>query len=344
MKPKQLLSGLLIGIASICNAQTTSIQGSNVTAFGYSAGTVAIGSAFFGFESGKVSNTGTARNSFFGQYSGTANSLGSDNVFFGYQAGTASIKGNRNAFFGSQSAATNVNGNDNTAVGYLSGNGLTNGRENVFIGSGTGFGGTSATANTFIGYKAGSVSNGSGNIFIGNRAGSNASGDNLLFVDNSSTSTPLIWGNFSDNHLKFNAVKVGIDMGTTAFPTNAGSLDVSAYKLFVNGGILAKEVRVATTWADYVFEDNYKLPTLDEVEHFIEKNGHLPNVPSAKQVETEGIEVGEMAKIQQEKIEELTLYAIEQNKQLSAQEKQLKEQAEKIDKLEKMVEQLMDKQ
>ena len=98
--------------------------------------------------------------------------------------------------------------------------------------------------------------------------------------------------------------------------------------------IWAQEVRVRTDlWADYVFAEDYKLSSLKEVEQYISENGHLPNVPSAKQVMEDGIEVGEMTKIQQEKIEELTLYAIAQDKQIDAQQKMLEEQQKQIDEL-----------
>lgn len=108
-------------------------------------------------------------------------------------------------------------------------------------------------------------------------------------------------------------------------------------KLAVNGMIHSKEVLVDLLgWPDYVFENEYDLKSLNEVEQFIKDNGHLPNVPSAAQVEEEGIELGEMAKIQQEKIEELTLYIIEQNK---VNEKQTKE----IEELKQLVNQLITK-
>ena len=110
--------------------------------------------------------------------------------------------------------------------------------------------------------------------------------------------------------------KTGIGMPTESFPTTVGGVSISNYNLFVRGGILSDEVRVRTTWSDYVFAKDYKLPSLKEVEEFIVANGHLMNVPSGKQVEAEGIEVGQMAKIQQEKIEELTLYVIQQQKEI----------------------------
>lgn len=115
--------------------------------------------------------------------------------------------------------------------------------------------------------------------------------------------------------------KVGI--GTTNFPTSIGGANLNAYKLFVKGGVLTDEVRVRTGWADYVFADDYNLKSLAEVENFIAINKHLPNVPSAKQVNSEGISLGEMAKIQQEKIEELMLYIIQQNKRIEALESKI---------------------
>jgi hypothetical protein len=112
-----------------------------------------------------------------------------------------------------------------------------------------------------------------------------------------------------------------VTIGGNPFPTNTLYTN---YKLFVKGGILTDEVRVALStasgWADYVFAKDYNLKPLSEVEAFIAKNKHLPNVPSAAQLKEEGINVGDMARIQQEKIEELTLYIIAQNKRLEALE------------------------
>ncbi|MGE6218435.1 hypothetical protein ACQKCH_01315 [Nubsella zeaxanthinifaciens] len=90
-------------------------------------------------------------------------------------------------------------------------------------------------------------------------------------------------------------------------------------KLSVNGKIRAKEIKVeATNWPDYVFEEQYQLTTLEKLEMFIKKNKHLPDVPTAKQVDENGIELGEMNKILLKKIEELTLILIEQGKQIES--------------------------
>lgn len=87
--------------------------------------------------------------------------------------------------------------------------------------------------------------------------------------------------------------------------------------LEVNGTIRSKEVIVEiTNWSDFVFDNNYNLMSLKDTESFIKQNGHLPNVPSASEVEKEGIELGEMNAILLQKIEELTLYVIELEKQI----------------------------
>lgn len=87
--------------------------------------------------------------------------------------------------------------------------------------------------------------------------------------------------------------------------------------LEVNGTIRSKEVIVEiANWSDFVFDNNYKLMSLKDTERFIKQNGHLPNVPSAAEVEEEGVQLGEMNAILLQKIEELTLYVIELEKQI----------------------------
>lgn len=94
-------------------------------------------------------------------------------------------------------------------------------------------------------------------------------------------------------------------------------------KLSVNGTIQAKEVLVESGWSDFVFEETYNLPNLNQVEEFIKENKHLPDFPSAKQVMEEGLSISEMMKKQMQKIEELTLYVIEQNKKLKNQDDEI---------------------
>ena len=89
-------------------------------------------------------------------------------------------------------------------------------------------------------------------------------------------------------------------------------------KLVVNGRICATDVYVqlfgSPCWGDYVFSDNYELTNLNELEQFIKENKHLPDIPSTTEVETNGIQLGEMQGKLLRKIEELTLYVIQLKK------------------------------
>lgn len=100
----------------------------------------------------------------------------------------------------------------------------------------------------------------------------------------------------------------------------------SNYNLFVQNGILTEKVKVSaigTNWADYVFEENYELRTLNEVEAFIAEHKHLSNIPSAQEVKFNGIDLGEMNSKLLEKIEEITLYLIDLNKRIEILEKEI---------------------
>ncbi|MFC4220523.1 fibronectin type III domain-containing protein [Flagellimonas marina] len=97
-----------------------------------------------------------------------------------------------------------------------------------------------------------------------------------------------------------------------------GTTNTHGYRLAVAGNVIAEGVRVElqTNWPDFVFESDYDLPQLDQVRAFIAANGHLPNVPSAKQVENDGIDLGSMDAKLLQKIEELTLYLLSQESQI----------------------------
>jgi hypothetical protein len=97
-----------------------------------------------------------------------------------------------------------------------------------------------------------------------------------------------------------------------------------AYKLDVCGTMRAKEVRVATGWCDYVFADDYILKPLSEVETFIKENKHLPDVTKGSIIESEGLEVGKTSAQMIKKIEELTLYVIDLQKQVNELKKNQK--------------------
>jgi hypothetical protein len=119
----------------------------------------------------------------------------------------------------------------------------------------------------------------------------------------------------------------GIKSGTKMTLTNTGVLgiginphnhaDLLTYKLVVDGNIKCKKLRVdLQNWADYVFDPSYDLMDLNSIEQYIAENKHLPGMPSANQIEKEGADLGEIVKMQQVKIEELTLLMIQMQKKI----------------------------
>jgi hypothetical protein len=99
--------------------------------------------------------------------------------------------------------------------------------------------------------------------------------------------------------------------------------------LAVNGTAIFTKAKVAVygsaTWPDYVFAPTYKLTSLDSLEQFIQLNKHLPEVPTASEVEKDGIDLGDNQALLLKKIEELTLIVIEQNKRIEKLEASLKD-------------------
>ena len=123
-----------------------------------------------------------------------------------------------------------------------------------------------------------------------------------------------------------------------------GTDDAKGYKLAVNGDAMFTKVKVKSygSWPDYVFDEQYKLQNLAELETYVRKNKHLPEVPSAQEVEREGVNLGDNQAILLKKIEELTLHLIEMNQrviemdkrvqQLESENKVLKEEIKKAGK------------
>jgi hypothetical protein len=107
----------------------------------------------------------------------------------------------------------------------------------------------------------------------------------------------------------------------------------STYKMAIGGGILTEKVRVATNgttfWADFVFDKNYKLRPLSEVETYIKAYNHLPEIPSTADVNKNGIDLAETQALLLQKVEELTLYVIEQNKKIAKLEGKVKKLSKK---------------
>jgi hypothetical protein len=115
--------------------------------------------------------------------------------------------------------------------------------------------------------------------------------------------------------------------------------DVLNSSLAVNGTISAQKMKITQTgiWPDYVFSSTYHLPSLKDVEQFIRQNSHLPGIPSAAEVQKKGIDVGEHQAALLKKIEELTLYTIDQKKEIDFQKEELKSLKEQIAELKTLI-------
>lgn len=117
-----------------------------------------------------------------------------------------------------------------------------------------------------------------------------------------------------------------------------GALDAKGYRLAVNGhAIFTKAVvKLQQNWPDYVFQPNFQLRPLSEVEQYIQQHHHLPEVPSAEEVKKDGLDLGDNQATLLKKIEELTLYVIELNKKYRQLEADMKAQKKENDKLRKI--------
>jgi hypothetical protein len=165
-------------------------------------------------------------------------------------------------------------------------------------------------------------STGGGDYWTGlNSANTGSLGADGLFVLRS-TGGLVFSGSYAAEHMRVNTLG-NVLIGKTT-QVNA------AYKLDVNGGVRANSIVVNTTGADFVFAKNYRLRPLSEVESFIQANHHLPEIAPAAQMQAEGVSVGELQTQLLQKVEELTLYLIEQNKQLEAQNEKIQVLEEKL--------------
>lgn len=273
---------------------------------------------FVGQKSG-YNNVSGVFNTFVGDASGAANTTGDANTFIGRGSGRNNTSGEYNTYLGVYSGENSATANDNTAIGHSAGRNLSTGYRNTLMGKQSGVS-NNGNNNIFIGYRAGNENlSGSGNIFIGTQSGFNELGSNKLYIENSSDDVPLIYGDFTNGVLGINTKEIP-----------------SGYAFAVNGKTITEEIKVqlVSTWPDYVFESDYNLPSLSEVYRFIQNNGHLEDIPSAIEVQKEGILVGEMNAKLLKKIEELTLYLIQQQEIINAQNKMLEDFGKRIKKLE----------
>ncbi|WP_075341880.1 DUF4200 domain-containing protein [Tenacibaculum agarivorans] len=161
-----------------------------------------------------------------------------------------------------------------------------------------------------------------------------------LHLANNSTGEYGFFSLGADTNLRGNG-----QLSTFKGSVGIGTKNTKGFKLGVNGKIAATEVKVATyaNWADFVFKNDYDLPSLKEVENHIKENGHLANIPSAEEVKKNGFFLGEMDAKLLQKIEELTLYTIQQEKELRKASTNNDKLLSIIEKLEKRIEKLENK-
>ncbi|MEM9547992.1 MAG: hypothetical protein AAGA77_18570 [Bacteroidota bacterium] len=294
-------------------------------------------------------------NVFVGKDAGQGNGSGFGNTFIGSSAGFLNIDGEHNTYMGLLAGHIN-NGSENVMLGQGAGSEVYYGNQNVLIGNQAGQHGNLASRNVKIGYQAGANDLNDDKLFIEN-SGSNApliygdfQEDYLTFNGKvgvyANPNAQLHVRSFTTNP----AVRVEVNDQTKLLVTEGGGVAIGAdapertpfdglyvegqvnlgavsaaggYKLSVDGRVICEELRVEDSgdWPDYVFLPDYDLQSLEKVDAYIQSEGHLPNIPSAKIIEAEGFDTGDMVKRLLEKIEELTLHTIRQQKEIDALKK-----------------------
>jgi len=199
-----------------------------------------------GYNNG-MSGTSPGRNTFVGRNAGEANDQGSNNTYLGAYSGNNAVNGRFNTFLGDDAGSVGVPGDGNVYAGYRAGY-TNNGQSNVVIGREAGSRQSNYTLpadydyNILIGYRAGyNLNTGSSNIFIGPYAGYNETGSDRLYIDNSTTSSPLIWGDFANDRLRVNG-NMGINYSALSgygLIVDTPSGQTETYALFVVGNAYA---------------------------------------------------------------------------------------------------------
>ncbi len=240
------------------------------------------------------------------------NSQGSiSNVNVGSHSGFYTSTGNYNSALGTLSMHYTTSGSENTVVGYFAMRTNTTGSYNTALESGADVGANNLTNATAIGYRAYVTTNNS--LVLGSIAGVNgASASTNVGIG---TTSPNSNARLDVNGNIFSSGKIAI--GTTDMAK------IADYSLVVNGEAICNKLRVKlyTNWPDFVLEEKYNLLPIAQLEEYINANKHLPDIPAAAQVAKEGIDVGGNQALLLQKIEELTLYIIEQNKKIELLQK-----------------------
>lgn len=158
-----------------------------------------------------------------------------------------------------------------------------------------------------------------------------ASGDLSLWTAESDLAESTITWNHalninSEGHVGIGTLNPLVNLHVNGKVIIGGNVETpSGYNLYVENGILAEKVKVKIVedWSDYVFNENYPLKKLDQLEHYLTTNKHLPDIPTEEEVKKQGLDVAKMDALLLKKIEELTLYVIQQQKEITELKKKM---------------------
>lgn len=306
-----------------------------------------------GLATWKTVNQGdTYFNFFWGADAGISNTNGSSNVGIGQSALQYNTIGFNNTALGYGALLNNTTGLKNVAIGNNAGKGNTTGSFNIAIGTDAVFNSPTESNQLNIGniiygksLPTGTLTS-RGSIGIGNKTPTKLL---EIGVDDAAATAPLLQvhgGAIFNNNSNSIPTQVSINTGArpdsfslvvggTTFIGNWSTAESTPAivkasnrklaSLWVQTGIVSENYRTAPVgaWADSVFKNGYQLPSLSEVESFVNKNKHLPGIPSEDEVKENGYSLNELNVDFLEKIENLMLYSIDQDKKITAMQKQL---------------------
>lgn len=305
-----------------------------------------------------------SNNTFVGTQAGYRSQSGARNTYFGYQSGYNAVA-DSNTFVGYQAGYTTTTGKGNTFFGTSSGRSNTTGSHNTFVGNGAGPASSTMDDNVYIGFTTGNHDSGSKNTFLG--TGADAIAENLINATaigagaRVAVSNAVVLGNQANVGIGTSAPTARLDVNsgiehesgirmsrlTASSPVQLASTN-KVLTVDAGGRVVLTQtghysVGQVNDWSDKVFASSYTLRSLIDVEQFIQKNGHLPGIPSAEQVVREGADVGKMDAKLLEKIEELTLYSIQLEKADRAKQQELQQLKAEVNELKQLVKQLVQK-
>jgi hypothetical protein len=311
---------------------------------------------FFGTGAGSK-NAGRS-NTFIGGNAGNSNTTGGLNTFIGHRTGLRNTTGFRNTFLGNATGVSSTTGRDNTYLGSSSGVFNTTGRNNTFIGSLAGFANRTGSGNVFIGRFAGLFERLSNKLYITNSPSSDpliygefdndivgingilgvgtqlptaplhirrADGTSRVLVEETNSTARkrelLSLKNKGGITMRMNNTNTSsiwdLSIMNGNFSISKKGTSGTEFEIKGNGDVIIGGTTL--TVPDYVFAQDYQLMPLDVLKRFVQKKKHLPNVPSEADIkQAKGLNIGKTQMTHLEKIEELTLYTLQQHEQIKA--------------------------